>query len=223
MKRLAIQGHDNENEINFFAQEIISARFVTDWPLIWRIWSAKAWSGLVRFWCGWLYQFTSSFGRSLICPFVLWAITIILAAGYFLGQSPGVTATRKADIAAGASSGVLTYAISSIAAWQKGEPCFAGPPDTNLRGERIVTGLAEPLRRSTNAAREALHLAFRNALVFVDTGTEAAYRTFGCLYGVERVAVVPSSVSWASTVQKIISGVLIFLFGLAVRNMLRMK
>jgi hypothetical protein len=68
-----------------------------------------------------------------------------------------------------------------------------------------------------------MHLALLNALVFVDFGSEAAYRTFGCLYGVERYAIVPSNVSSASALQKLLSGVLIFLFGLAVRNMMRMK
>jgi len=62
----------------------------------------------------------------------------------------------------------------------------------------------------------------------LDGGGDAAHRTFGCLYGVERygdnpIAIVPSSVSFASALQKAISAVLIFLFGLAVRNMLRMK
>jgi hypothetical protein len=70
---------------------------------------------------------------------------------------------------------------------------------------------------------EAMHLALRNALILVDGGTEAAHRTFGCLYGIERYAIVPSDVSFISAVQKAVSAVLIFLFGLAVRNMLRMK
>jgi len=117
----------------------------------------------------------------------------------------------------------VTYTRSSFTAWEKRQPCFAGLPDTNARGETIVSGLSEPLRRSTNAAREAVHLALRNALIFVDGGSEAAYRTLGCLYGIERYAVVPSDVSFASALQKAVSSVLIFLFGLAVRNMMRMK
>jgi hypothetical protein len=217
LKRLAIQGHDHESELRFFAGEIASARFVTDHPLIWRIWSAQAWSGLMRFWFGWLYQVTSDFGRSLVRPLVLWLFTAAVAAGYFLGQNPDVIAARDAAIAAGTSGGVMTYASSAFEAWLKPMPCFAGLYDKSL------TGLAEPMRRSTNAATEAMHLAFRNALVFVDSGSEAAYRTYGCLYGVERVPIVPSNVSLASALQKVVSGVLIFLFGLAVRNTLRMK
>jgi hypothetical protein len=75
---------------------------------------------------------------------------------------------------------------------------------------------------------EALHLALRNAAVILDGGVDAVHRTFRCLYGVERhgrisLIVVPSSVTFASTLQKAISALLIFLFGLAIRNMLRMK
>jgi hypothetical protein len=225
----AIQGHDHESELRFFAGEITSARFVSDYPLPWPIWSAKAWlsakawSGVLRFWFGWLYQVTSDIGRSLFRPLVLWTLTVVLAAGYFLGQNPDVIAARDAAIAAGASGGVLTYASSAFAAWRKRQPCVDGLPDRNLKGEPIITGLAEPMRHSTNAATEAMQLALRNALVFVDSGSEAAYRTFGCLYGVERYAIVPSNVSAASALQKVVSGVLIFLFGLAVRNILRMK
>jgi hypothetical protein len=175
------------------------------------------WSGVLRFWFGWLYQVMSDFGRSLVRPLVLWLFTAAVAAGYFLGQNPDVIAARDAAIAAGASDGVLAYASSALAAWQKRQPCFAGLYDKSF------TGLAEPMRRSTNAATEAMHLAFRNALVFMDSGPEAAYRTYGCLYGIERVPIVPSNVPAASALQKVVSGVLIFLFGLAVRNMLRMK
>ncbi|MFT4078760.1 hypothetical protein [Rhodomicrobium sp.] len=61
------------------------------------------------------------------------------------------------------------------------------------------------------------------------TPGRAAHRTYGCLYGVELyggsnpVAVVPSAVSTASAVQKLFSALMIFLFGLALRNMLKVK
>ena len=113
-------------------------------------------------------------------------------------------------------------------AWHHDKPCFAGAPDRNEKGELLWTGLAAPVRAQTDAPTESLHLAFRNASIFLDGGSDAAHRTFGCLYGIERygdnpVAVVPSSVTFASMLQKAFSGLLIFLFGLAVRNMLRMK
>ena len=88
-------------------------------------------------------------------------------------------------------------------------------------------GLSENLRSKTNARAEALHLAFRN--VVLDSGSDATHRMYGCLYGLELYAgqnpvpIVPSAVSTASVIQKLISGVLIFLFGLALRNMLKVK
>ena len=78
-------------------------------------------------------------------------------------------------------------------------------------------------------ANEAWHLAFRNAFIILDGSSEAAHRSFGCLYGVELyggsnpLAVAPSAVSTASAIQKLFSGLTIFLFGLALRNMLKMK
>jgi len=95
--------------------------------------------------------------------------------------------------------------------------------------ETIIGGLSEKLRGRTNARAEALHLAVRNAFIVLDGGSDASHRMYGCLYGLELYAgqnpvpIVPSAVSTASAIQKVFSGVLIFLFGLALRNMLKMK
>ena len=102
----------------------------------------------------------------------------------------------------------------------------AAASDSN---ETTIGGLSEKLRSQTNARAEALHLAFRNAFVMLDGGSDASHRMYGCLYGLEMYAgqnpvpIVPSAVSTASAIQKLISGVLIFLFGLALRNMLKVK
>ena len=103
---------------------------------------------------------------------------------------------------------------------------IAPPPAAN---ENQTGGLTEPFRGQTGARDEALHLAFRNAFVVLDGSAEAAHRTFGCLYGVELyggsnpLAIVPSAVSTVSAIQKLFSALMIFLFGLALRNMLKMK
>ena len=109
-------------------------------------------------------------------------------------------------------------------------PCYA-PPTASSSGpsETTISGLSEKLRSQTNARAEAWHLAFRNAFVVLDGGSDASHRMYGCLYGLELYAgqnpvpIVPSAVSTASAIQKLISGVLIFLFGLALRNMLKVK
>ncbi len=85
------------------------------------------------------------------------------------------------------------------------------------------------IRRScTGAPREAFRLAIRNGSVILDGGEDAVHRTYGCLYGVERYAgnpvpFVPGFVTGASGLQKVLSALYIFLFGLALRNLLKMK
>jgi hypothetical protein len=110
--------------------------------------------------------------------------------------------------------------------WWRRAAKIAPPPAPN---ESQIGGLTEPFRSQTGARAEALHLAFRNAFVVLDGSGEAAHRTFGCLYGVELyggsnpLAIVPSAVSTVSAAQKLFSALMIFLFGLALRNMLKMK
>jgi hypothetical protein len=75
---------------------------------------------------------------------------------------------------------------------------------------------AEPFA-STNTLKEAIQLSLKNALVFNLGSTDSARRTLGCLYGLEQDS-VPFLVSMVSTGQALASGLLIFLFLLAVRN-----
>lgn len=227
LKRLAIHGHDHESEMKFFASEIMGARGITDFPLPWQFWRGAAWSGTVRWWVSWIYQIISNFGRSLVRPALLWLGTIAVSTAYFIGQSPDVVHQREAFIDAGAVPGLITYATVSARAWAQDQPCFVGVAGNNGERHPLVAGLVEPLRSMTNVTNEALHLAFRNAFI-LDAGSETAHRTYGCLYGIEiygdrPVAVVPSDVAFASMLQKTISAVLIFLFGLGIRKMLRMK
>ena len=190
---------------------------------------------------GWLYGFFSDYGRSLFRPFVAWAIGIAFFAAFYLSQ----TEVMQRDLAlkdswcisAAAQAG--GYALSntrpvlSTATHASGELAQALAVDEArrfpIRTQTQVDGLSEKLRSQTNARAEALHLAFRNAFVVLDGGSDASHRMYGCLYGLELYAgqnpvpIVPSAVSTASAIQKLISGVLIFLFGLALRNMLKVK
>jgi hypothetical protein len=88
--------------------------------------------------------------------------------------------------------------------------------------------IVDTIRNKTNAANEALQLALKNGLIVFDGGGDATHRIYGCLYGIERIAdkvvpIVPSAVSYASLLQKAFSGLAIFLVGLGLRNMLRMR
>jgi hypothetical protein len=68
LRRLAIQGHDGEREQMFFANEIGSQRFVSDWPVPIVPWQPRSWLGFFRFWFGILYGAFSGYGRSVLRP-----------------------------------------------------------------------------------------------------------------------------------------------------------
>jgi hypothetical protein len=72
LKRLAIQGHDHGRELEFFARELKARRFVEDKWL-----SAP-------FLFGWLYQWFSDFGRSVLRPLGAWAVSTAAFAGLYL-------------------------------------------------------------------------------------------------------------------------------------------
>ncbi|MEZ5775452.1 MAG: hypothetical protein R3D33_12330 [Hyphomicrobiaceae bacterium] len=219
LKRLAIEGHDNDREQQFFAMEVRSARFSTDWPAHWRVWDREAMTGVFRFWTGLLYQIFSNFGRSLIRPLAFWVVVMTVAAAAFLGahhESAGRSAPGWRDRIAT----VARRAWMADANWHATHPCVAGYWPAGAQPETQAT--------ATDAVGEAWHLAFRNAFIVLDGGGDAAFRSYACLYGVtdypgQTIANVPSSVAWVSVVQKAFSGVFIFLFGLALRNMLKMK
>ncbi len=102
------------------------------------------------------------------------------------------------------------------------------PTDAEEKPNDRFTGLVEKVRASTNPVNEALSIAYHNAVIVLDSSGDSAHRAFGCLYGVERyggnpVAYVPRNVAIASGIQKLLSAIFIFLFGLAVRNMLKVK
>jgi hypothetical protein len=173
---------------------------------------------MVRFWLVLLYQCTSKFGRSLVRPLLFWLAVASLSAVCFLNQSLVIKREFQDANAVGTSENNLIGAISRIAPWWEQEPCFAAPLNAELKG------LPEPLRRSTSASAEAWHLAFRNGLVLLAMGSEEAHRTLGCLYGTNQSAIiVPRNVSVVLAMQKVVSAALIFLFGLALRNTLRVK
>ena len=126
-------------------------------------------------------------------------------------------------------------AYSTVALDQVRKPvapyCYPGtqPKPGETKGVTDgFSGLVEDVRAKTNLVNEALSIAYHNALVVLDSSGDSAHRAFGCLYGVERyggnpVAFVPRSVAIASGIQKLLSAIFIFLFGLALRNMLKMK
>ena len=76
LRRLAIQGHDHERELQFFKGEIVSRRGRDDRRTHF------------RYWAGWLYGLLSDFGRSIRRPvFYLLVSVLFFGALYFaIGQ-----------------------------------------------------------------------------------------------------------------------------------------
>jgi pentapeptide repeat protein len=90
LKRLAIQGHDHERELLFFAEEIKSQRGKQDkaFPEPFNLVATheKTWSGGTRYWLGLLYELLSDFGRSVWRPLLWWFVSVFLFANFYLGQ-----------------------------------------------------------------------------------------------------------------------------------------
>jgi hypothetical protein len=95
--------------------------------------------------------------------------------------------------------------------------------------DTMLPNLAPDVAAKTPLATEAIRLSLLNASVIGGLGGDSARRTYGCLYGLEADAsgntfpIVPGFVTdWGAT-QRLLSALLIFLFGLALRNMLKLK
>jgi hypothetical protein len=221
LKRLAIQGHDTERELEFHARELQSQRFEADWPLPFRFWSPASWAGALRFWYGIFYGLFSDFGRSTIRPALLWFATVAVFALYFLAGQPDVMPRWQAGASQGAAAAAVAYVKLIPSLWSEPPRCYAGA-DGKLKS------LDQPVAESTDALAEAFRLAIRNGSIFLDGGDDSTRRSYGCLYGIQSYGgspapFVPGFVSDASGLQKLLSALYLFLFGLALRNMLKMK
>ena len=214
MKNYANEGRDSVRELDFHALEVRKSRFVTDYP--WHL----------RFWFGILYATISNFGRSLLRPLALWGVLLLASAAVYLLNSP-VIADKRAQLAAPAwIDRRETDADLVVSAWFDSAKCATFPESQPGVGRR---SLAPDVAKGTTLAGEALHLSFLNASVIGSFSGDNARRTYGCLYGLESDAsgntfpIVPNFVADLGAVQRLISAVLIFLFGMAVRNMLKLK
>ena len=215
-KQFAIQAQDSSSELNFHAEEIRSARWVTDWP-----WHA-------RFWFGYFYSMLSRFGRSLWRPALFWAVTTaIFTCIYLAAHLDHAAKTKNADL--------VTYTVEATSltgrAWWDGLPCTQG-------NSNDIIGLKQGVLHGTNALSQAVRLSIANAVDFGGLrGAEGVRLSYGCLYGLERIGplnsedpgaargipYLPPGIAWAMGIQKVFSALFIFLFGLALRNMLKLK
>ncbi len=239
-----MQAYDQDREHEFFAREIRSARFVTDWPWPRPFFASRGWLGAFGFYAGFAYGLTSNYGRSALLPLLWWLAGLIVAATYYFGEHREITRGYEAMEKAVANQrmlsrpwGELPYKAAETSLlggllWSKRpSPCYAPPPGAaDIKpGEVGVIGLSRQVREQTNAVREARQLALRDGFLILYGDADTAHRTYGCLYGIELysnstpIAIVPPSVGFWSGLHKLYSAVMIFLFGLALRNMLKMK
>jgi uncharacterized protein YjbI with pentapeptide repeats len=221
IRRMALLGADYEREQMAFKGEIRSKRWSQH-----KLYHAGFWYGI-------LYDALSDFGRSTWRPLGAWLACIAIFAVYFLGQSPQMVTKRKEMHLSGPLGQISSF--STVAFETAKSPstafCFPGTKPAPGKTSQVpdgFSGLVEEARATTNLVNEALSIAYHNAVIILDSSGDSAHRAFGCLYGVERyggnpVAFVPRSVAIASGIQKLFSAIFIFLFILAVRNMLRVK
>jgi hypothetical protein len=220
LKRRAHEAQDRDRELEFFAQEIRTSRFLRvrvpflSAYLRRRLPVPRFWQW--RFWFGLLYGTFSDFGRSFLRPVVFWTVLFAITAILYLGENEGMKQSRAARNPHHIWETVVGYAVTTRHA-------LANSPACVPKGESNANEFA-----ATNAVNEALYLALKNGLFGFDVGrSDTARRIYGCLYGlasdVAQSPIVPYRVSLVSTAQTLASGVLILLFFLAVRNFLRLN
>jgi hypothetical protein len=191
LRSYAASHNDHANQLEFSVQELRTARFHTD--------------GICsqRFWFGALYELVSDFGRSFVRPLAILTLSTLLFGLFYFSESvhaPG----RGTD----ATTQHRTTAGAMISGLQCVEPAGGGKYDVMAY---------------------AMALSFRNSLVVPgvtrSVDDAAAYR---CLYGSASSAnqtqintTIPIAVSIGSSIQALFSGIMIFLCGLALRNILR--
>ena len=102
LRRLAIQGHDHENESKAFKGEMRARRLTVDKP-----WHAA-------FWFGVLYDALSDFGRSIARPMAVWCASwLAFAAIYFWNAGVAVSDWGAACANDGASKALKALTLSA--------------------------------------------------------------------------------------------------------------
>jgi hypothetical protein len=215
---LAAATKDYEREREFYAQELRCRRFWHDTPFR---------EGLTRFWIGWFYGGVSDYGRSLIRPIMLWVASIFVFTLIYLGQRhASYFASAPGPIASGAPvfpSWPAHPSFASVFSWVGSTLWWLVLSIFNLfSGGGCING-------DSGATGEALFLSLKNSLFFLGwESPEAARRVYGCLYGFDSASGgatvnVPLGVSTVAIIENMFGALLIVLFLLAVRNLLRAR
>ena len=154
-----------------------------------------------RFWLGWLYGLTSNYGQSIFRPLVLWIVSIPIF--WF----------------------VIQFTTLDDTAIEPGK-CHKTFEQAEQQYPQVASN--QSMYSGLGSAGQSFTLAFRNAFVIDRPDAEVARRVYGCLYGLQNIGtaklpIIPLSVTLISALQSIVSAIFLFLLGLGLRNMFRMK
>ncbi|GFO82847.1 MAG: hypothetical protein A49_24740 [Methyloceanibacter sp.] len=197
LKRLAAQGHDHDSEQRFFASELRSRRGNPDrpWPTFGRQETP------VR-----TTDETPTHGVDGIWPG---------GASYWVGFFYDLFSNFGRSITRPIFLWLLTTSIAAAA--YLGRHCLLGKPG-------CIDGQGSPLG-------SAVYLALRKGLIFPGLSPDQKLdEAYACLFGTkvpftgsQHIPIIPNSVTYLGIGQTLFSGVLIFLFFLAIRNQFRIK
>ena len=199
LKRLAVQRHDHQHELAFFRGELLERRGAAD-----KVWHAGFWFGI-------FYQIFSGFGRSVLQPFIWWAVGVVGFAWLYLAEHVSRGAYRTVVTA---SEPPDASVLGGVSDWIAGTPaaltCIAGPSDP---------------------WSAALGLSLQKALFAGIGSVDKTRQIYACLFGIHETGplaksfqpIIPDSVSVLGIVQFVWSAAMIFLVLLALRNHFRIK
>lgn len=231
LRKMAADANDHESATKFNAHEFVARRFWVDAPWL---------NGTFRFWLSWMFGLFSDYGRSISRPLVAWGLLLAFGAIFYLSQA-GATSHNKSFERSIERPSLFDRSPAQWALWlaEVGsriservdtlEHCHQSYEQA--RTNEVKDGKSDKPNKAeafqpTNPVLEAIVLSLRNGMIF--DRSDVSRRMYGCLYGIQDKGgqdypTIPPLVSIVSTLQSFLSAIFIFLFGLGVRNMFRIK
>lgn len=194
LQKLANDGHDHISEQRFFRGELLAKRGLE------QQWRRAPFTFLASL----IYQVTSNFGASLILPLLWWGAGVFGFAWIYLTEHMARVANSEVTMVGPAGRAPQRL-------WPGGEglACIAG------KGDPVLAALGL-------SASKSLFAGFGPA--------RTLDQLHACLYGIHPRSVydsfqpvIPGLVTGLGVVQFLLSAILIFLFGLALRNHFKIK
>lgn len=144
------------------------------------------------------YEAASNFGRSVLRPLVaLTFLTAVFTGVYWAHQSPWASSVTRGEVTA-FEQVVAFFGLRTVCVEDAG---------------------------NSSAGSNALNLSLKSTLLFLaGERSEEARRAYICLYGKRQdEPYIPAAVFLAAMTQSALSAVFLFLLGLALRNIFRIR